>query len=216
MTAQENNIEGTTALVAAKSLVVESSNSYQAAMNFGNEINKRIVQIKEVSAIDKDAAHKVWKNYCEKERQEIAPFLAAKDLIDSACAAYRRAEKERAEKEAAEARANVMKAAEEDRLRTAEQLEKTNRPEQAMKILDAPIVPKMYAIPMAAIPITEGASFRENWKARIVDESMIPREFLMPDEKKINQIVKAMKNLTNIQGVEVYCEEITARRRGNE
>lgn len=212
MTEQENNIEGSTALVKAKSLVVQSSTSYQEAMRFGNEINRRIVQIKEFSAIDKDAAYKTWKDFCEKEKKALTPFLAAKDLIDSVCAAYRRSEKERAEKEAAEARAMAMKAAEEERLRIAEQMEKASKPEQALKILDAPIIPKVYAIPMAAIPITEGASFRENWKARIVDESLIPREFLIPDEKKINQIVKAMKSATRIPGVEAYAEEVTARR----
>lgn len=213
---QENNIEGSTALVRAKSLIVQSSTSYQEAMSFGNEINRRIVQIKEFSAIDKDAAYKTWKDFCEKEKKALTPFLAAKDLIDSVCSAWRRAEKERAEKEVAEARAKAMKAAEEERLRVAEQMEKASKPEQALKILEAPIVPKPIIIPAAAIPIVHGTFYRENWKARIVDESLIPREFLIPDEKKINQIVKAMKSATRIPGVEAYCEEVTARRAKNE
>lgn len=41
----------------------------------------------------------------------------------------------------------------------------------------------------------------DNWKAKIDDASEIPREYMVPDTKKINKVVSAMKEETDIPGV---------------
>ncbi len=53
-------------------------------------------------------------------------------------------------------------------------------------------------------PKVEGVAVSENWQYEIVDEGAIPREYLIPDEKKIRSAVKAMKGMTKIPGVRVY------------
>jgi hypothetical protein len=61
-------------------------------------------------------------------------------------------------------------------------------------------------------PKVEGISGRQVWKFRIINPALIPREYLIPDERKIGQIVRAMKGETRIPGVEAYAEESVAVR----
>jgi len=52
----------------------------------------------------------------------------------------------------------------------------------------------------------EGITPRTIWKFEITDEKLIPREYLLVDEKRIGQIVRAMKQDTVIPGVRAYAE----------
>ena len=60
----------------------------------------------------------------------------------------------------------------------------------------------------------EGVSLRENWTFEIVDESLIPREYLIPDEVKIRKVVVALKDKTNIPGVKAINRPIIVKARG--
>lgn len=51
---------------------------------------------------------------------------------------------------------------------------------------------------------------RKKMSFKIIDESLIPREYLSPDSKKINNAIKL--GIWEIPGIEVYEEEITAVR----
>jgi len=57
-----------------------------------------------------------------------------------------------------------------------------------------------------------GVSFREDFKFRIKDEQAIPRTYLMADEVKIGKVVRALKLLANIPGIEVYSVRIPVQR----
>ena len=54
----------------------------------------------------------------------------------------------------------------------------------------------------------EGLHFRRYWKAEIIDEKKLPREFLKPDEVAINKHVSQHKENAKILGVKVYFEDI--------
>lgn len=58
----------------------------------------------------------------------------------------------------------------------------------------------------------EGLSFRTNWKMRILDVSLIPREYLIPDEKKLNNLSVSSQGSLKIPGVEFYSEKIPVNR----
>lgn len=70
----------------------------------------------------------------------------------------------------------------------------------------APIVVEM------AIPKATSSHVRTNWTFEITDISLIPREYLVVDEKKIRSIVKAMQSATKIPGVRAYEEKTIAVR----
>jgi len=104
-----------------------------------------------------------------------------------------RKERERLEREAAKAAA----AGREER---AEVLR-----ERAEVVVAAPVAP--------VVPKVGGISERTIWKFEIVDASQLPRQFLMPNEKRIGEYVRAMKSDATIAGVRVYEEIALASRR---
>lgn len=55
-------------------------------------------------------------------------------------------------------------------------------------------------------PKIDGVVVRTIWKYRIIDETKIPREYLMPDEKKIGAVVRASGGSIKIDGIEIYSE----------
>ena len=56
----------------------------------------------------------------------------------------------------------------------------------------------------AIVPKVEGQVSRANWKFEITDATLLPRDYLMPDEKTIGAMVRARKGETVIPGVRVY------------
>lgn len=60
------------------------------------------------------------------------------------------------------------------------------------------------------LPAADGVQYRSTWKFRIVDETQIPREYLMPDHKLIEGHVRHKKGSTVIPGIEAYEETTVA------
>jgi hypothetical protein len=79
-------------------------------------------------------------------------------------------------------------------------------------ILDEPVIVSPVIVPKS-VPKVAGMSIRDNWKFRVANEKLIPREYLKVDEVKIGQVVRALKDQTNISGVEVYNEGSVSGRR---
>lgn len=52
-----------------------------------------------------------------------------------------------------------------------------------------------------------GISNRETWHFEITDFSKLPREWTMPDDKKLGSYVRAMKSETDIPGVRVFSKD---------
>lgn len=71
------------------------------------------------------------------------------------------------------------------------------------------------ALTVAAVVRTEppkiaGQSVREVWCFQIEDAALIPREYLMPDEKKIRGFVNSMKADARVPGVRIWSEKRVA------
>ena len=52
-----------------------------------------------------------------------------------------------------------------------------------------------------------GTSFRKNWKYRVVNMDLIPRQFMVPDEQSLGLYARTEKEKASIPGIEFYCEE---------
>jgi len=81
---------------------------------------------------------------------------------------------------------------------------------KAARILDqTALPPALQTLPPVSVPAIEtvpkvaGVSVTTPYTYEIVDESLIPREFLQPDRKKIAAVVKAMREHTKIAGIVV-------------
>jgi hypothetical protein len=97
-------------------------------------------------------------------------------------------------------------AAEEDARRNG--ATKEEAAQEATNIINEPVYVAPVVIPKAVPKMAGGPVYRTIWKYRITDPAKLPRQFLIPDDVKIGQIVRAMKKEHNIPGVEAYEERV--------
>jgi hypothetical protein len=184
---------------------------------------KLIKAIKDYFDPMKKAADEAKRRILETERQElgkIEPVVA--DL--SAKVSRWLADEERRRREAEEAR----RRAERDRLMLEAELAMKAKEAERIKNESERRVFEDKAIneiaqreaelqPVPDVPTAskaQGVTLRDNWSFEIVDESLIPREFLKPDEVKIRSVVIAQKDKTNIPGIKAVNRPIIVKSRG--
>jgi len=152
-----------------------------------------------------EKAHQAHKAILEKQKFTEAPLVEAEGILKTQIKSYideverLRREEERHLQEIA------RKQEEERRLAEALQAEAEGNNEEAEAILEEPAFIPMPTI-KADIPKVDNRLFRKLWKFKVIDESKIPRQYLMPDMVKIGGVVRAMKGATNIPGIQVYEE----------
>jgi hypothetical protein len=186
--------------IVATSIIVKDNDSYAYAGDMLVTIKKVKKNIEEYFRPLKAAAHAAWKQICNRENEEIEKLTPALKHLDMQMTAYnieqekiRKAEEERLRREA-------EKAEQEARLQAAIEAEKAGQKEEAEAILEEPVfVPP--PIVDKTVPKQAGLAMTTNWEAKIIDEHLIPRQYLMPDMVKINQVVRALKDKTNIPGI---------------
>lgn len=69
--------------------------------------------------------------------------------------------------------------------------------------------PELY---VEVAPKAQGVSTRDVWKFEIVDESLIPRQWLTPDLKRIGEAARGGKDLISIPGVRIYAEKVMSAK----
>lgn len=144
-----------------------------------------------------------------EERRRIAAEEAAAQRKAAEAEADRiRKEKEKQIDEAR--KAGELKKREADQLakRAAQQAEQAK--EQARKTEETAAQVKEVKV-APSIPKIAGIKGRTNWRFRIVNESLIPRKYLVPSEVAIGGMVRATKDKTKAEaecpGIEVYSED---------
>ncbi|MCC6310394.1 MAG: hypothetical protein IT345_05705 [Trueperaceae bacterium] len=176
-------------------------------------INQFIKRVKDYFAPMKKAADDAHKVICQREKHTLSPAEADLAAHDRAMRAW---DDDQA-RIAAEARRRLEDQARKDeearRLAEALALEQeahatgdTALLAEADALIAAPIETPVVIVEKA-VPKVAGLSSRETWTFQIVDETKIPREFLVPDLTKIRGVVRAMKSATNIPGVRAYAEK---------
>lgn len=109
------------------------------------------------------------------------------------------------------ARKAVEAKAREEQQALAKEMEAFGNAEVAAKIASAPVVVPPVVVQSA--PKVAGVSFRDDWRAEVIDPQLIPREYLIPDEKKLSALAKAMKADAKVAGVRFWCEKIVVAGR---
>lgn len=183
--------QATKALAAAQALEIKSPEDMSAATDHLAKMKTVAKMIKE----RKEAITKPLMEALNSARDLFKPIESnlaeAERIVKGKMVAYSDAQE---------------KAAEEERLRLAKRVEKgTMKAETA--------VAKMESIQEAPTSVQGKAgamAFRTIKKYRVVDESKIPREFLVPDMGKITEALKAGRQ---VPGAEVYEEKIVASSR---
>lgn len=148
----------------------------------------------------------------DQERAADAPLKEAEALLSPQIITWNREQEKIRQAEEARLREIARKEEEERQLQEAILAEQSGQAEEAEAIISTPVQAAPVVVPKT-VPKVQGMSIRENWKFRITNEKLIPREYLKVDEVKIGQVVRAMKSSANIPGIEAYNEGVVSGRR---
>lgn len=189
------------ALDTLRALKVTSEDDYRAASawhaqikgirNAIEEQRKGMKRPVDALAAAIQAYHRPALEFCDESEQIVegllTGWLAEQEAMRKA---LQQAADDQADKERQRLQRLAERAAERGDHNKAEQLET-----RAATLVPV-IVPK-------ATPKVAGQSLRANYTFEIVDEKLLPREWLCPDEQKIRRYVKAMRDEARIPGVRV-------------
>ena len=152
------------------------------------------------------------KTVLEEEREQDKPLLEAENWIKPLISSYL-AEQEKIRKAEEDRLREQARLAEEERqLQAALAAEQSGNKEDAQAIIDEPVyVPPI--VVQKSVPKVAGISMSKQWKYRIVDINKIPREYMMPDEKRIGGVVTKMQGQVPIPGVEIYVVDVVSAGR---
>src|SRR3990167_2863800 len=199
--------EATGALAEAKAFKVANADDYIEA---GRRRDVSTERAKFADTLFGDAvsiAHKLHKTLVGRLNMCKEPFVNAAKTYKVGMIAYDENQKRIAEKKRLELEAQERERAKKEQEDVAVLMEEGGLNEQAEEIRAEPIVVAPVVVPKET-PRVENFSYRGIWKFRIVNEMKIPREYMIPDQVKIGQLVRALKQATNIPGIEAYEEKV--------
>ena len=147
----------------------------------------------------------------DQERAADAPLKEAEALLSPQIIAWNREQERIRQEEERRLQEEARKQEEERRLQEAILAEQHGQKEEAEAIMETPVQVAPVVVPKS-VPKVSGMSIRDNWKFKITNEKLIPREYLKVDEVKIGQVVRALKSAANIPGIEVYNEGTVSGR----
>ena len=188
-------------LARAAAFVVKDEQTYLDADSIITEIRGKVKALEPELSPTKEAATRAWKAAVALWKKYIDDPLEACKTLDRKRYAWKKAEDRKREEEAERIRREEQKRQEAERLALAERMEAAGMKEQADRVLEVPVAP-VQAPPVARVEKPVGQAHIENWQARVVDATLIPREFLMPDMQALGKYAKLMKGKAKVAGVE--------------
>ena len=188
-----------------KNLVVKDDAGYIAAQEALKAIKARAKQVLDYFGPLVKKAHEMHKALKAKENAFTTPLDEMYVSISRECGRYKSEQEAIERKRAAEEEAKRRKEEEDRRLVEAQALQDAGRKEEAEAVVSAPVV--VAPAPVRQVPKVQDVSYRDNWRFIIENAELVPREYLIPDETKIGQYVRAMKDAAKIPGVKIYCEK---------
>lgn len=160
--------------------------------------------------------HNGHKNAVAEKKKYYEPVEAAKRYVKGIMSNYeqeqeriRLAEQKRLEEEArkAEEERRLLEAIQAEEEAKANGLTEQEAAQEAEAIINEPVYVAPVILPKET-PKVKGLSFRTVWKFRITNESAIPRQYLMPNEKAIGGVIRNSQGKIRIAGVEPYEERV--------
>jgi hypothetical protein len=153
-------------------------------------------------------AHELHKDALAKKAKYYIPTEIAVRDAKKLLSAYD-AEQERIRKAEETRLAEIARKAEEDRiLAEAIEAEKSGDKETAEAIIKEEVYVPPIVVPKTTPKMNGGPVYQERWFFEIVDASLIPRTYLIPDEVKIGGVVRSLKGQTNIPGIKAFSKRV--------
>ena len=200
---KEVSTRALTIIEQANVLTVKDGEDYVEAGVLWKAIKELKDKVNETFKPIIEKAHAAHKEALAQKAKIFDPLEMAGRLVKGIMEKYNR--EQEAIKQAKERRLREIarKEEEERRLREAIEAEANGEKDISEAILEEPIyVPPI--IIEKEVPKVSGIVFREMWDFEIVDEKLIPFEYLQPNMIKIGSVVRSLKSATNIPGIQAF------------
>ena len=195
----------------ADAMIVADVGGYEQASVFLRMVKTVADKIEELYGPRIASAYALHKGLLSDKKKFTDPLDRASGNVKGKMQAWSMEEERKRRQEEAGIREQLRREEEDRRLEEAVQLEKDGHGQRAATILAEPIEAPPIVLP-AAVPKVEGVSTRTDWKFRVVDASKVPDEYKLVDEVKIGKVVRALRESTNIPGIEAYPVQVTSTR----
>jgi len=190
---------------------IETAEDYMAAGALLKAIKEKLAKVDAHHKPMVDQAHQLHKSAIAARDALTKPLKAIGSHVRAECGRWDTAQREIARKAQAEADRIARKKADDEQLAEAERLEAEGHAAAAEAVLEVPVAaPVAPVVPPAPKPA--GISYRENWKAELVDFAAVPRDYLMVNWPEVNRVAKISKGEVEIPGFRIYSERTTAVR----
>lgn len=194
----------------ASLFVIVDNDSYLASAEDLKQIKAQIKAIEDYRKSITDPINEQIKRIKAFFDVPINKLKEAEEVIKGAILKYQKEQ----ERKRLEEQARLREEAEKRRLELEQKIKKLEEQGKTEKAEEIKQQAETIITPVLANDTVKvaGISKMKVWKYRIVDENLIPREYLMPNEKMLTQIAKSTKGALKIPGVEFYCEETIAAK----
>jgi len=183
----------------ATGLVIQSDEQFHQANDMLKLIKGLQKEIDEYFDPAIRKAHETHREIINEKKRQSDPLVRAERIIKSKIVSWHE-EQERVRREEERRRNEELRKKEEERVL-----------QEAIETGDESVLEEPVMVPEVKVEDTtkhEGISYSLIWKFRVVDKEKVPEEYKIVDEKKVGQVVRAMKENTNIPGIEAYSEKI--------
>ena len=196
---------------------INDSKSYEVAGFLWKTIGEVMKEVSDTFDPLIEAAHKNHKLALEKKAKFYSPLDKAKRDVKGLMSTYEQEQERIRLAEQKRLEAIALKEEEDRRIQEAIEAEaeaKANgaTPQEAAQeaeaIISEPVYTPPVVLPKTTPKMAGGPVFRSIWKFRIVNESAIPRQYLIPDEKAIGAVVRSSQGRIRIAGIEPYEERV--------
>lgn len=147
-------------------------------------------------------AHEAHKALTQDRAKFLEPLEQAEGQIKTLCGNYELFQKKAREAAQRQLEESARKDEQERRAAQAEELKAQGHTAEASAVLAEPVHVAVVAPPVSVKP--SGLTSRTVWKYEVVSADLLPREYMIPDEKAISGVVRSMKGKTSIPGVRVW------------
>lgn len=192
----------------AESFVIQTSEDYEAAGEFGKLLKQKAAEVTSFFKPMKESAYQAHKAVCDREKAMLNPLKSAEKIVKKTMGDYLM-EQERIRREAEEAARRAAEEERERKLKEAMELEAAGDKEGAEAAVEEAVVMDEatgYSVPAPVKPKVSGVSTSKDWEITGIDTTTVPVNFngmeLRPvDQAAVMRMIRASKGTIKIPGV---------------
>lgn len=194
----------------AKAIVISSQHKYMAATEFLQTIKAMQQKVKETFEPICKKAHAAWVEATGQRNKFLDPLEAAERVVKQKMAAYLD-EQDRKRREEEARQAEELRKQQEKARKQAEKEEAKGNIEKADLIRQEAQESALRA-PAAQVPQpkAEGIKKIEKWHYKITSLDRLPKKYMIPNDKMLQDLASATKGKVDIPGVQFYSETLIA------